>query len=100
MRHDVIDLDCPTSVAAGAAKTIREHQLGSVHIYGSGSWTAQLQGKIGTGSVWTNIGAAGTNAAAVIVAVPDGVTDLRINVTAFASGTAVAQYGGFFTRGE
>jgi len=99
MRHDVLAIAVPQSVSAGAATNIAEHFEGVVQITGSGSWTSQLQVSL-DGTNWFNLGTAATNAAPQLIAVTNGVKFVRMNTTAYASGTPVANYGGFYTRSE
>jgi hypothetical protein len=99
MRHDVLAIAVPQSISAGAATKIENHWEGVVQITGGGSWTSQLQTSL-DGSTWFNLGAAATNASPQLIAVTNGVKFLRMNTTAYASGTPVANYGGFDSRSE
>lgn len=99
MRNDQYTVAVPQSVAAGASQRVRDYVDGVVNFSGGGSWTAQLQGKVAGGD-WANIGTAATNAAAALVSVPNGVTDIRVNVTAYASGIPSAIYSGFLSRSD
>jgi hypothetical protein len=99
MRHDVLAVAVPQAVAAGAATKIEGHIEGVVQITGGGSWTSQLQTSL-DGVTWFNLGTAATNASPQLIPVTNGVKFVRMNTTAYASGTPVANYGGYDSRTE
>lgn len=102
MRHEVLTLAVPTSVASGAAQNVKHLESASVQFHGTGTLTFKLQGKISDGAgadshdEWTDLEVAA--ATSRVVAIPQGITHVRVNVTAFTSGTFSAHIGGKNSR--
>lgn len=77
----------PTSVAAGAGTSTANMQSAQVTVHGIGTGTYQVQESFDN-STWINKGAALTADGAV--AIDDAAIAVRLNCTAYTSGTPVA----------
>lgn len=95
MRAVRTTLAIPTSVAAGAATDANEIVDKTVQISGTFVATIQLQGTI-DGSVWNDLGDPIT--AATTVMVLGTFKAIRVNVTAYSSGTPVGHVSGLMSR--
>lgn len=85
-------LNAPAAVQAGTAFDARRLRGRLVQITGTFTATLGVEGSI-DGTVWTGIGSAITAPGYRVV--EDGWSYVRINTTAFTSGTPVAKLGGF-----
>lgn len=107
MAYRSVDLPIPLDAVPGAAVYVGDmtHLWIQWHSDDNVTATLQLQGKITTTDdahdVWTDIGsavaAAGT-ALSSLLEVPQAVQYLRVNVTAYASGTPMASVGSRYAR--
>lgn len=70
----------------------KEYQDKLVQVYGTFAATVQLQGRM-PGGGWQNIGSAVT--APGLVSAPATLSELRLDLTIYTSGTVQAKMGGF-----
>lgn len=85
----------PTSVAAGAGTSCANMTGAFVNMSGTFTATYQVQESFDGGTSWVNKGSALTAAGAV--AIDDAATAVRLNCTAYTSGTPVAGVVGLST---
>lgn len=108
MKKETRALNVPTSVLAGTAFVSDRFTGKLVQVYGTFVATLQLQGKVSgddaTHNNWVNIGSAVAAPALIPVTDANGYelnfTHLRVNVTAWTSGTPFAAFTGFDQRSD
>lgn len=94
MRPDFFPMDAPASVKAGAVLDVHGYIEKWVQVGGTFVGTVAVEGTIDE-VTWEVVASA---AAPYIVQVLPSFHQLRINVTAYASGTPTAKFAGFDAR--
>lgn len=97
MRNNTFPLDVKTAVAAGNSQRCQDLREKYIHFVGPFSATFSVEGSFDNTN-WFTI-QAGINAPGTLVAVPQPASSIRINTTAWTSGSPKALLAGFDANG-
>lgn len=97
MRHHSLPLNAPVTVSIGTAQLVRDLQEKWVQVGGTFVATMNLQVSLDNGVNWFSI-ATGLNAAG-LTQVLHPATHVRVQTTAFTSGTPQVTLAGFDANG-
>jgi len=100
MRQEALNVECPNSIAAGAALPCAGLVNKYIHVHGTFTATVSLEGRArggATPSPWVVIASV---SAPGLTAVPQPFAEVRCNVTAFTSGDPEAVLMGDNSRTE
>ena len=97
MRAEFYPLTVPASVAIGAVFPCAQFREKWVHVHGTFVASMDIEGSMDDTN-WFKVQTAVSTPSAVQVS--PTIKSLRINVTAYTSGTPAAHFGGFLARAD